>query len=323
MGIVLLSVLLSAGNPNCTDTEDVISFFQASNQTETIGRKLPALLDGHNRISEIKHSLEIWPGKFIQVKSIYRNGVGELLARKVSYCGFLFNANDIGVENGYMNYTLWWFPYGGDNRMRYSSRGFPLDFTETFSLSPYSGQGVDWMRDSTFEHFWKKSSSMRVTTRKNLITPKPCEGVDSVLRFLLSAEQLKDPRLPISPQRKNNHGKEYIELFPGAKLTVLYGYNQKEKAESVDIYYCKNKVRSYAFSEHWVKLSAIKWLPGGLVTKMHYTEFGMPREYSRYKLINGKEVRDGLYLRWVPDKDILETQSFYVNGEERIPPYLY
>lgn len=56
---------------------------------------------------------------------------------------------------------------------------------------------------------------------------------------------------------------------------------------------------------------------------MKYTERNMPLEYSRYKLINGKEVQDGLYLRWMSDKDILETQSFYVNGEERIPPYLY
>ena len=83
MGIVLLSVLLSAGNANCTDTKDVMSFFLASNQTEIIERKLPALLDGHNSLRELNHSLEIWPGKYIQVKSYYFEGVGNIGLRKV------------------------------------------------------------------------------------------------------------------------------------------------------------------------------------------------------------------------------------------------
>lgn len=323
MGIVLLSVLLSTGNANCTDTKDVISFFLASNQIETIERKLPALLDGHNSLRELNHSLEIWPGKYIQVKSYYFEGVGNIGLRKIYYCNNFLNMNTIGTQYRGMRLSMGDLPDGSHTQMRYSFRGQPVDFSESLSVPLYSSQGMVWMRNGRFDRFSKKNTEINVVTKKNVIIPKPCEGVDSVLRFLLSAEQLKDPRLPISPQGKNDHGKEYVELFPGAKLTVLYGYNQKEKAESVDIYYCKNKVRGYTFSEHWVKLSDIKWLPGGLVTKMHYTEFGMPLEYSRYKLINGKEVRDGLYLRWVPDKDILETQSFYVNGEERIPPYLY
>ena len=86
----------------------------------------------------------------------------------------------------------------------------------------------------------------------------------------------------------------------------------------VEIGYRGKQILDYTIKNGQLKKEKML-MPGGYITHMEYTDQGMPLEYSRYKLINDQEVRDGLYLRWVPNADTLETQRFYINGEEHIP----
>lgn len=323
-----------AWSTDCGDKNDVIDYLLGRGVVASINRNVPeGMLNEfkglHNKRAE-NVSVEIWPGKHVLLQSYYTLN-GNSSYREINYCGmdvFSFVAN---IYRGYYpaSNAIAFFNanLGANIKQRTLIQMYPNGSTMDFAISNrlvergakskiIDGIMVGWTRSGDVEVVDVNSGNQE---RQSITCQKHFD-------FMLSYIAINDvvgKELNVELRSKKTNGTSVQQLLPGVDVILKAKYDNNGLLKNSSTWLCGQEVIRKDWTGNGIFTEVRRMLPGGHIAVMKYTERNMPLEYSRYKLINGKEVQDGLYLRWVPDKDILETQSFYVNGEERIPPPQY
>lgn len=312
----------------CDDFDNVISYIWGSAQLEKVNLTIQKRMSNDGFLDKANVQFEIWPGKYVLVNARYTSDSHSLSSYALRYCNqiiarytFFYKRNVEPDSLMAWHKSNWFFDSRSISSYRIFANGQPRDFVTYDSSDNKSHKRIT----DGLSLIWDESGKvdeLRVT-HNNKESNLSCEkDFDYMLRYLwLSQAMGKDINIPF--YSKNKSQVWVTELPLGWNYKSSAKYDQDGLLKSTSTLLCNREVRRQQFTKLGIITEEKRELPGGYITIMKYTERNMPLEYSRYKLINGKEVRDGLYLRWVTDKDILETQSFYVNGEERIPPYLY